>query len=131
MASLDRDTLQDLRNTLEERAQALRNELRDTVRRNDQEKTQLLRDEVRDNGDESFLDLVTDVNLADVDRDLSEFRAVTAALSRMDSGQYGHCQDCGREISLQRLRAQPFAIRCVQCQEQHEHLTNQTRTPTL
>ncbi|WP_410964307.1 hypothetical protein, partial [Salmonella sp. SAL4447] len=89
MASLDRDTLQDLRNTLEVRAQALRNELRETVRRNDQEKTQLLRDEVRDNGDDSFLDLVTDVNLADVDRDLSEFRAVTAALSRMDSGQYG------------------------------------------
>lgn len=131
MAELDRETLQDLRQTLEERARALREELRATAQRNDQEKAQLLRDEVRDNGDQSFVDLVTDVNLADVDRDLGEFRAVSAALSRMDSGQYGYCEDCGRPIALERLRAQPFASRCLQCQEQYEHLTNQTRTPTL
>ncbi|HKQ84542.1 MAG TPA: TraR/DksA family transcriptional regulator [Steroidobacteraceae bacterium] len=131
MSELDSDKLAELRNVLEERAQALRNELRETVSRSDQEKSQLLRDGVRDNGDDSFVDLVTDVNLAEVDRDLSEFRLVRAALERMNSGEYGRCESCGREISLKRLQAQPFATRCLQCQEQYEHLTNQPRTPTL
>ncbi|MET0659654.1 MAG: TraR/DksA C4-type zinc finger protein [Steroidobacteraceae bacterium] len=131
MSELDNGKLAELRSVLEERAQVLRAELRDTVTRSDEEKSQLLRDQVRDNGDESFLDLVTDVNLAEVDRDLGEFRLVRAALERMNSGEYGRCENCGREIALKRLQAQPFATRCLQCQEQHEHLTNQARTPTL
>lgn len=131
MPAIDDARLAELRSTLEERAQALRAELRDTVQRSNEEKTELLRDEVRDNGDDSFLDLITDVNLADVDRDLSEFRAVNAALTRMDTGEYGRCEDCGREIALKRLEVQPFATRCIECQAQYEHLRDQARTPSL
>lgn len=123
MSELDSGKLTELRRALEERAQVLRNELRETVQRSDQEKSQMLRDEVRDNADDSFLDLVTDVNLAEVDRDLAEFRLVSAALTRMGAGEYGRCENCGRDIAVKRLR--------LQCQEQYEHMTNQTRTPTL
>lgn len=131
MTELNNGKLAELRNALEERAQALRNELRETIERSDQENSQLLRDGVRDNGDDSFLDLVTDVNLAEVDRDLTEFRLVRAALERMNAGAYGQCEDCARAISVKRLQAQPFATRCLQCQERHEHLVNEGRTPTL
>lgn len=131
MSELDSGKLAELRSALEERALALRSELRQTVRRSDQEKARLLGDGVRDNGDDSFLDLITDVNLAEVERDLTEFRLVRSALTRMNSGEYGSCENCGREISLKRLEAQPFATRCLPCQEQFEHLTNQARTPTL
>lgn len=128
---LQNGKLDDLRLVLEQRAQALREELRETVARTNQEKAQLLRDEVRDDGDESFLDLITDVNQAEVSRDLHEYRLVRDALRRMYTGEYGICENCGRDIPLQRLQAQPYATRCLPCQQQFEHLTNQARTPSL
>ena len=35
-------------------------------------------------------------------------------------GRYGRCVDCRRAISPGRLRALPFAIRCLACQERLE-----------
>lgn len=131
MPTLDSHKLAELRRTLEQRAQALRAELRQTAEKSGVERTDLLRDDVRDNGDDSFLDLITDVNLADVERDLTELRLVSAALERMNTGEYGSCEDCGREISLARLEVQPFATRCIRCQERYEQLSNQSRTPSL
>ncbi|HJT20504.1 MAG TPA: TraR/DksA C4-type zinc finger protein [Nitrospira sp.] len=42
------------------------------------------------------------------------------ALRRLDEGTYGICEDCETPISPGRLRALPFARRCVACQEQFE-----------
>jgi DnaK suppressor protein len=42
------------------------------------------------------------------------------ALRRLDEGTYGICEDCDAPISPARLRALPFARRCVACQEQFE-----------
>ena len=42
------------------------------------------------------------------------------ALRRLDEGTYGVCEDCDEPISPARLRAMPFARRCVKCQEQAE-----------
>ncbi len=42
------------------------------------------------------------------------------ALRRLATGQYGFCVECGHHIALARLRALPFAIRCLSCQEQFE-----------
>jgi len=41
---------------------------------------------------------------------------VEAALNRLDAGQYGECKDCGRPIPVARLRALPWAPRCVDCE---------------
>ena len=131
MSQMDERKLDEFRRRLQDRAVALRQELQQTVQRSDDEKSELLRDHVRDPGDDSFLDLVTDVNLADVERDLGEFRAVSAALTRIENGEFGTCEDCGRDIDVKRLEVQPFASRCIQCQERHEHLTNEGRAPTL
>jgi DnaK suppressor protein len=131
MSDLDSQKLAQLRSVLEQRAAALRQELRQTLMRSDTEKAQLLRDEVRDNGDDSFLDLIADVNMAEVERDYNEYRAVNTALTRMSAGEYGSCEHCGRAISLKRLEVQPFATRCVTCQEQYEHLMSAAKTPTL
>src|SRR5690349_18870935 len=40
------------------------------------------------------------------------------ALRRLDEGTYGVCEDCESPISPARLRALPFARRCITCQEQ-------------
>lgn len=44
------------------------------------------------------------------------------ALRRLDEGEYGLCEDCGAEIGAGRLKALPFAKRCVSCQHQAEVL---------
>lgn len=44
------------------------------------------------------------------------------ALRRLDDGEYGLCEDCGVEITAGRLKALPFARRCLPCQQQAELL---------
>lgn len=38
-----------------------------------------------------------------------------AALARCDTGVYGRCEVCGREIPAERLAARPAALSCVAC----------------
>ena len=45
------------------------------------------------------------------------------ALRRLATGEYGRCAECGDHIALARLRALPFAVRCLACQERLERET--------
>lgn len=54
-----------------------------------------------------------------------ELMLIDAALSRMDNDVFGECVDCGNEISLDRLEAMPFAIRCEQDAAEHEQETRE------
>ena len=47
-------------------------------------------------------------------------KAIQAALRRIESGQYGRCEECDEPIVLRRLKALPWATRCVTCQEETE-----------
>jgi DnaK suppressor protein len=40
---------------------------------------------------------------------------VSAALRRLESGEYGLCTSCGRPIEPERLEAAPEALHCVAC----------------
>jgi RNA polymerase-binding protein DksA len=42
-----------------------------------------------------------------------QLRQVEKALSRLDSGEYGRCEVCGREIPEERLEAVPWATLCI------------------
>ena len=44
-----------------------------------------------------------------------EIRMITAALSRIDAGDYGFCARCGAEISQARLDVLPFTPFCRDC----------------
>lgn len=59
---------------------------------------------------------------AENERDVEELRAIGLALERLQRGEYGECIDCGLEIDPQRLRVQPAAVRCVDCQGRSERL---------
>lgn len=73
-----------------------------------------------DTGDEASADLLSDIDNAELSRDLQELRALDAALERLAASQYGACVMCGGEIDLERLRAYPTAVRCFDCQRVHE-----------
>lgn len=44
-----------------------------------------------------------------------ELRDITAALERMEKGEYGVCKYCGNEIGEKRLLARPVASSCIEC----------------
>jgi len=46
-----------------------------------------------------------------------ELAKVAAALSRMDSGAFGVCIECGEKIKSGRLEAYPYADECIECAE--------------
>jgi len=86
---------------------------------------------VADTGDEATADLISDVENAELSRDLQELREIDAALARMAKGSYGTCIDCGEEIGLERLHSEPAAVRCFKCQSVHEKTFLQPGKPTL
>ena len=47
-------------------------------------------------------------------------REVIAALRRTQSGDYGTCAGCARQISQKRLDAIPWTPLCINCQEEQE-----------
>lgn len=46
-----------------------------------------------------------------------KLKAIDAALSRLDRGDYGICVECGDRVSARRLAALPWASLCIACQE--------------
>ena len=76
--------------------------------------------------DDATANLVVDLNLSEIDRDVAELRAVQDAIARLRRGEYGVCQACGTDIPAARLEAVPEAALCVECQARAEH----ARTPT-
>lgn len=48
---------------------------------------------------------------------IRELRGIDRALARIDSGDYGICSACGREIAAARLRAIPDTELCIECAE--------------
>jgi DnaK suppressor protein len=46
---------------------------------------------------------------------------IDLALTRLNEGKYGLCEECGEEIDVARLRVIPFALLCRDCQEIKEH----------
>jgi DnaK suppressor protein len=47
-------------------------------------------------------------------------RAIESALGRIRVGTYGKCLSCGKEIDEKRLGAVPWAVHCIQCEEEFE-----------
>jgi RNA polymerase-binding protein DksA len=50
----------------------------------------------------------------------SEIEAIDRALVRIETGQYGRCEVCGKDIPESRLEALPAAATCVSCAQAGE-----------
>lgn len=118
--TLNRRDIIQLASLIEERRDNLLAEIRREVARARDESYAEVAGGTPDSADEALADLVADLANAEVSRDLDEVLALQAALRRIGDGSYGLCVDCGAEIPLGRLRAQPAAARCVECQARHE-----------
>ena len=57
-----------------------------------------------------------------VDRLARDLKLIDRALADIDAGRYGTCVECEEPIAAKRLKALPFATRCVECQAKSERL---------
>ncbi|TXD35023.1 RNA polymerase-binding protein DksA [Lujinxingia vulgaris] len=107
---------------LEEMRLALEAQRQDLVRSNN-----LTRNELRDNDREprDSIDESTDeqgnaTELRLQDRERNLLNKVNDAIYRLDTGEYGYCDECGEPIGKPRLRARPMAELCIECKEDQE-----------
>ena len=82
-------------------------------------------DHLSDPLDRAVLDAERGYILRIRDRESVLIKKIRASLEDIEDGIYGICDDCGREISIARLKARPVAKRCIRCkthQEEKERL---------
>ena len=61
------------------------------------------------------------------DRERKLLRKINSAISRIEDGTYGYCDETGEEIGLKRLEARPVATLCLEAQERREMAERQFR----
>lgn len=61
-----------------------------------------------------------EINSQLVDVESRELAAIENAIARMDEGNYGDCDGCGKPIPLQRLQAVPYVTDCIACRRKAE-----------
>ena len=55
------------------------------------------------------------LELRNRDRERKLIKKIDEMLAKIDSGDYGYCENCGVEIGLSRLEARPTATLCIDC----------------
>ena len=86
-----------------------------------------LSDIERDVGDEvdnSMVEQERELNLLLQDREKQHLEAIEEALQRIETGEYGFCDECGDQIDQKRLMVMPLAQLCITCQQNEERLGN-------
>lgn len=116
---------------LKDREDELRADIMRELRKSDDETYIQLAGRVADSGEQSVADLFKDVDLAEITRDVEEFRDIEAALMRLAKGLYGSCVDCENPIEAERLAANSAAARCQRCQQTFENRDRQTHHRSL
>jgi len=74
------------------------------------------------NGMEEKADRAAD-NLVETritENDGNLLQKIDFALERLNTGSYQHCNHCGDQIPLERLKAKPSVSLCVTCQEKKD-----------
>ncbi|MCX6358799.1 MAG: TraR/DksA C4-type zinc finger protein [Armatimonadetes bacterium] len=70
-------------------------------------------------------DMATEMFERELSETLSEnveelLHKVQRALTRLDEGRYGRCEDCGKAIAQARLETVPYTSFCITCQARQE-----------
>jgi len=131
MVLKDRERQKRLHNLLMEEKRRLWNELRAELFEKLGEGLHTQYDIPQDIGEQGILDLLEDTGLAVVDIRREQLTRMEEALMRLEAGNYGICEACGKKIDEARLQVAPYVNCCVACQEQREEASFTPRGATL
>ncbi len=70
--------------------------------------------------DQACLGSDTDFSLRLKERESSLMKKIKTALEKLEDGDFGICEECGREISEERLHVRPMAVLCIRCKKREE-----------
>ena len=96
---------------------------RDDILRESRETLQHLQNESEnhpDLADRASSETDRAIELRARDRQRKLISKIDAALSRLEEGTYGFCEETGEPISIRRLEARPIATLSIEAQERHE-----------
>ena len=112
-ARLPKKEIERYRRLLEAKKSALSAELAKT-RTAEEETTEELTQDIADKAVSSYTREFL-YSLTDVER--NTLILIDQALTRIEEGTFGSCQNCGVPMSEKRLDAVPWAPHCIECQE--------------
>jgi DnaK suppressor protein len=72
--------------------------------------------------DRASLETERSIELRTRDRERKLISKIDSALSRIDSGTYGYCEETEEPIGIRRLEARPIATLSIEAQERHERM---------
>ncbi len=124
----DTERYAELRKMLEDRRREIQSEVQSRIKDVRAEGAGGLATGVLDAVETSEADIQEDIEFALIQMKAETLQRINEALERLEEGTYGHCYECGDEISPQRLRALPFAVRCKDCEEAREIAAQRERT---
>ncbi len=103
--------------------QTRRNEITGQVNHLEQD----LREEIADNqnvpgdmADHGSGELSQHLSVTLMENDRIELERIEKAIRSIEEGIYGKCEVCGKGIPMTRLKAIPWATRCINCQSKAE-----------
>jgi RNA polymerase-binding protein DksA len=106
-----------------QKLQSRRNEITGQVNHLEQD----LKEEIADNqnipgdmADHGSGELTQHLSVTLMENDRIELERIEKAISRLEEGVYGQCEICEKPIPITRLKAIPWATRCINCQSRFE-----------
>jgi len=57
------------------------------------------------------------------DRESMLIKKIRNSLEAIECEEYGICEDCGEEISIERLKARPVTSLCIRCKTKRESIS--------
>src|SRR3954462_12630495 len=72
--------------------------------------------------DRASLETERSIELRTRDRERKLISKIDAALSRIEDGSYGFCEESDEPIGIRRLEARPIAALSLEAQERHERM---------
>ena len=115
-AMLTKKKLKYFRELLNERLTELLSEANKTVTGMTDHKENL-----PDPSDRASLESDRNFTLRIRDRERKLIGKIKDALDRIENGSYGICEECGEEISAERLKARPVTTLCIDCKKRQEN----------
>jgi DnaK suppressor protein len=80
-----------------------------------------------DETDEIQGNMILSINKQFFNRNAEKIHQIDEALDKIESNEYGLCEDCGEEIVEKRLLINPYFTTCVICAEIREKEQNQRK----
>ena len=126
-SQMNKARYEDLKQMLEERRRQILSQVHEKIRDVRTENVSGKVNTVLDPGESSEAGIQEDIEFALIQMKAETLNKINEALGRLEEGAYGNCFECGEEISHQRLRALPFAVRCIECEEARENAQKRER----